>query len=499
MASLVATTSPATGSVLIELDRVLAQDQFGRVVANSWGTPDVGAAYVQTGGVAANFSVNGTRGVHATTTTSAVRMTTTAPGTTDGEFSIGYQIPVNPVGASIGAGLVVRGTGTDYYVVENNLNPSGALEITILKSVAGALTPISDTEILPGFTASAFQDLTIWAEVQGSRIRGAVTVTGTPRPLTYMVEAFDLAYASGSVGAWSIRNAGNANGTVNVSFDELAVLAGVEPLNLLRVTPDGTQTPVRGSGALYTEPSWNSPFIPDGVAVLWDNEAPFDVDIFYVVTSPDSDTIVLTSNTVSLDSAGLAWLRDPYVPANNISFEVEGDLFDFCDNVPRIMYAGMAGKTYESASGIFDILDTSRPDTVSQIRKRYGSTLFLISKEHEDVDSIETITAGGYPLLLSLPPVYGFGLPYGTDWITIFDIDSSPLGVDQRLPARAWALPFRLSTPAADIGAGGVGGSTIGGGDATFDVLAASVIGLTFNSLTASGLTFDDIAAGTGY
>lgn len=498
MASLVATTSPLTGSVLIQLDRILAQDTFTRVVANSWGTPNNGAAYVQTGGVAANFSVNGTRGVHATTTTGAVRMTTTAPGTTDGEFSLGWQIPVNPTVASIGAGLVIRGTGTSYYVVENNLNPSGSLELRIVRSVAGVLTTISDTVVLPGFTASASQDITIWADVQGTKIRASMSRTGQPRPEAYMVEANDATFASGSIGAWSIRNTGNTNGTVNVSFDDLAVLAGAEPLTLVRVTPDAARAVVRGSG-FYTEPSWNSPFLPSGTAVIWDNEAPFDVDVFYALRSASSATEVLTSNTVNLASDGLGWLRDPYVPANNISFETTGDLFDFCDDAGRIMFAGLPGFSSPSASGVFEIIDASRPDTVAQLRKRYGSTLALISKELSDVDAIEVIIAGGYPLLLSLPNVYGFGRPYGTDWITVFDVDWHPLGTDLRVPARIWSLPFRLSTPAADVDTGNTGGNGIGGGDATFDVLAASAIGLTFNALTASGFTFNQIAAGTGY
>lgn len=498
MASITATPDPASGSVLIQLDRVLANDLFTRVVANSWGTPTVGAAYTQTGGAAANYSVNGTQGVHATATTNVVRMTTTAPGTVDGEFSLGYIIPVNPVGASIGAGLVLRGSGTNYYVVENNLNPSGALEITILKSVAGVFTAISDTAVLAGFTASATQNLTIWAEIQGPRIKASVTLTGDVRPPTYMVEAFDTDYTSGAVGAWTIRNTGNANGSVSVTFDDLAVLSGIEPLEMSRVMPDGQTEPVRGF-SFYTETSWTSPFVPDGVAVFWDNEAPFDTDIYYEMTSQGSNTVNLTSNTVSLDSLGQAWLRDPYVPANNIAFEYDGEIFDFCDDEPRIMYAGMGNKVYESASGIFDIIDAARPETVAQTRKRYGSTLFLISKEYADVAAIETITAGGYPILLSLPPEYGFAHPYGTDWITILDIDSSQIGVDGRLPARAWSLPFRLSTPAADTSGGMTGGTDIGGGDATFDALAASVIGATFNSLTASGFTFDQIAAGTGY
>ncbi len=490
MASLVATANPLTGSVLLQLDRIIVNDVFSRNVAAQWGnaTP-TGGAWTTSGGAAADYSVVDPPGYgrHSLTSTGVARTTQISSGVNDVSLYTEINVPVNPTGGIIQAGITARIGGGDFYYFRLELEPSGIATIAILRN-----SSVSDLgkATIPGYVTSASNNISIWAELEGTHLRVTAATTGSVQP-AWLVEVDDIYLTSGALGTRSARNVGNANGTFFLNFGVFNANAGVAPLDVYRVTPDGVETLVRGS-AFFTAS-------PDETAVIWDNEAPFDVDIFYVLRSDDSDNISLTSNTVNLDSDGQAWLRDPYTPALNIAFEYDGDIFDFCDDEPRIMFAGLAGRSYTSASGIFEIIDAQRPDTVAQVRKRYGSGLFLISKELEDVDSIEAILAGGYPLLLSLPPVYGFGLPYGTDWITVLDVDATPIGPDQRLPARAWSLPFRLSPAPTDIDTGGTGGSPIGGGDATFDVLAASAIGLTFNALTASGLTFDQIAAGTGY
>lgn len=496
MASLVATPDPLTGSVLVELDRQLVIDSFTRVVAaGSWGSAsEVGGAYTIAGGAASSFAVNGSVGQITTTTTGVSYRAFLIPTATDVDETVLISVGVNPVGASIDAGLMMRyQSATDtYYQARVRLPPgSGAATLSLQYVVAGVFNALTDEVAIPDFVVSASNNFHIRATISGNLIRARAWESGTAEPQTWLVETRHTDLTSGNVGVQTIRNLGNLSGITTVNFDDFWVLASVEPLTLFRVTPDGARVLVRGS-SFYTED-------PAGTAVLWDNEAPFDVDIFYILTSADSSTATLTSNIINLDSDGDVWLRDPYVPANNIVIEISDVPFDYCDETPRIMFTDLLGKVYANASGIFDVIDAQRPDTVSQTRKRYASTLVLTSKEAADVESIETIIAGGYPLLLSLPTVYQFGLPYGTDWVSIGDVESSPVGVDRRLPARIWTMPFRLSDAPADVDTGNTGGNGIGGGDATYDVLAASVIGLTYTSLAAAGFTFDDIAAGTGY
>jgi hypothetical protein len=495
MASIVATADPATGSVLINIDRRLVVDDFNRVVgAGSWGSASlIGGAYTLAGGtVGTDYLVNGTVGQMILATASQTRNATLLSGLTDVDASAPFVIPVAPTGASIDARVAVRRNAGASYAARVAVGPSTTAVLSIVYvDTGGTVFTLSDLFTIPDFVVSASNALSIRITASGDLLKARAWATAAAEPSTWQVTARHSALTSGGVGVAAIRNTGNLNGSQTVSWDNFTVNASVEPLSLWRHTPDGTEALVRGSG-FFTAPA-------DETAVIWDNEAPFDTDIFYTLRSSDSITDTLTSNTVSLDSDGMAWLRDPYIPANNIAFETSGDLFDFCDDEPRIMFGGLGGKGYRSASGIFDIIEAQRPDTVAMTRKRYASSLILLSKELADIDTIETIIAGGYPLLLSLPAVYGFGRPYNTDWITISDVEASPIGVDQRLPARAWSLPFQLSSPAVDISSGQTGGNGIGGGDATYDVLAASTIGTTYNSLTAAGLTYNQIAAGTGY
>lgn len=493
MATLTATPDPTTGSVLIQLDRTIVDDTFTRVVApGGFGnaTPTGGAWTVAP--TAAQFSVNGTQGVISTAVVNTTYRAFLQSGLTDFTATVRSIVNVLPLTAPIDSGIMARyDVANTYFYARVRLPTSGRATLSIQHVSGATLTPLTAEIPIAGFTVSAANDFRVTLTIAGNMIAAKAWLNADADPQLFSATAQSTAFTVGAVGVMAMRATGNTNGATNVFYDDFQVDASVEPLNLFRVTPDGMRTLVRGSAFFTAEPA--------NTAVFWDNEAPFDVDIFYTLASVASPTETVTSNIVQLLSNGMAWLRDPYVPANNILLEVEGDIFDFCDDEPRIMFAGLSAKAYESASGVFEIIDAQRPDTVAQIRKRYGSALTLISKELADIDSIETIIAGGYPLLLSLPIVYGFGLPYGTDWVTVLNVSSSAMGVDQRLPARVWSLPFRLSSIAVDVETGNTGGNGIGGGDATFDVLAASAIGLTYNSLTASGLTYDQIAAGTGY
>jgi hypothetical protein len=491
MASIVATPDPATGSVNLVLDRTLVLDDFSRVVGlGSWGnaTPTGGAYTLQGGTIATDYSVNGTVGQMILNTAASTRSAYLLSGLTDMTMRIDIVVPVNPTGASVDAGLFIRIAALAGYFVRVRLNTDTTATLSIqVRTGAGVLLPVTSEILIPNFTVGASNAFSITATISGDRIRARAWLTANAQPSTWLVDARNSTYISGSVGLFSIRNSGNTNGVFTVSFDNFEVNASVEPLNLWRHTPDGNEVLVRGSG-----------FFGD-TGVFWDNEAPFDVDIFYTLRSEDSQTDTITSNTVNLASGGDVWLRDPYNPSNNLIIEISDDAFDYCIEDPKIMFSDLLGRVYSSASGIFDIIDTQRPETIAQTRKRYGSTLILTSKEPEDVEAIEAIIAGGYPLLLSLPVVYQFGLPYGTDWITVFDVDQQPVGVDRRVKARVWTLPFRLSLPPADVDTGNTGGNGIGGGGATYDDLAASLIGVDYTTLAAAGFTYDQIAAGTGY
>jgi hypothetical protein len=126
--------------------------------------------------------------------------------------------------------------------------------------------------------------------------------------------------------------------------------------------------------------------------------------------------------------------------------------------------------------------------------------MILASKSLTDVDDLEALIAPGTVLMLSLPAAYGFGRPYGSDYITVQDVVQAPVDTDDyQTPFRAWELPFMLSPSPPDTNEGMTGSNGIGGGGATYADMTASVIGASYATTTATGLTYQQLAQGVGY
>lgn len=498
MSAIVATADPTTGTVLLSFNQIEARDQFTRVVAGGWGVAITGETWTLSGGLAADYSVNGTMGVMSLTSVNVsrnARLDSASLGS-DIDF-IGFTtIPVVPTGAAIQSLLGVRLTTSSFnnqYRAGIAVAPSNVVTLRLEKVVLGVATLIDSVNLNQTHAAGAQYGIRISA--CGSRIMAKAWRTTVAQP-DWMLVANDFDVPTGdSVVARSLLQNGNTNALpVNVTFDNFGV--GIsQPIRIFRVTPDGTRTELRGS-PLNTEDVTSAS--ASGAAIAWDNEAPFDVNVFYEMTSNCSSTVYATSNTISLDSDGDGWLRDPVDPTRNIRI-VMNEFFDECIDQDVVVYSGMDTKTYANSAGIYDVVDDRRPITISQTRKNYGSVLRLTSFSLDDIDVLEDIFDPNRILLLSLPMSYGWAhRSFGTDYVTFYGVDQDFLGVDQEVSARAWTAPFRLSYAPPNL-PGGTGGNGIGGGGATYDDLAASVIGTDYNSLTAAGFTYFQIAAGTGY
>lgn len=495
MSTLVATADPTTGTVRIDVEQTQVRDLFTRVVANGWGNATTGQAWTTVGGVAADFSVNGTQGLMTFSAAGASRRTrvTTTPGADMGVMAQ-VTIAVAALTAPIEPGMFVRYNDvSNHYLMNVSLAPSGVATLNINKIVLNVITNLASIPLEQVHVAGATWLMAL--EVCGHTVRAKAwrsTVTEPGWILT--VTDFDLNVGTNS-GFRSLLASGNTNGSTVFAYDNFVAWIS-QPVKLFRVTPDGARTEVRGSPGFTEDPTAAA---ASAVATFYDNEVPFDVNVFYEMTSNCATTVIATSNTVNLASGGDGWLRDPVDPTRNLRIVMD-DLFDECVDEDVIVYSGIGGRNYANASGIFDVVDDRRPVTVSQTRKNYGSVLTLTSYSLDDIDGIEDIMDPGRILLLSLPVVYGFGhRSYGTDYVTFYDVDDALIGVDQRVSTRVWTMPFRLSYEPADTSEGGTGGNGIGGGGATYEILAASALGTTYNTLTASGETYLQVAQGVGY
>lgn len=490
MATLTATADPTTGTTLIVVDQTLVLDTFTRVVApGGWGnaTPS-GQAWTVSGGLATDYSVNGTLGLVSLGSVAVTRHTFINSGSVDHEVRMFATVPVVPTGAPIMVGVLARQqAAATYYHASISIATTNVVTLLLIKVVGGVATTLASVVLDQVHAAGATWGLKL--EACGARLRARAWRTTVNEP-DWLLTAMDWDLTTGTiVGSRSRLESGNTNALpVVISWDNHRTMIG-QPVRLYRVV-GGVRTEVRGS-PLSTE--------GDGSAVVWDGEGPFDVSTTYELTSNCNSTTVATSNAVTLVSDGDGWLRDPVDPSRNLRIVMD-DFFDECVDQDVIVFSGLSNRDYANGSGIFDRIQAARPATVSMTRKNYGSTLHLTSYSLDDIDGLEDIFADGRILSLSLPMVYGWAhRTSGTDYITCFDIEQSLIGVDQQLSVRGWMIPFRLSPEPVDTSEGSTGGNGIGGGDATYDVLAASVIGTTYNSLTASAFTFTQIAQGTGY
>lgn len=496
MASLTATADSTTGTIRVDVEQTLARDTFSRVVANGWGNATSGQAYTVTGGAVGDYSVDGASGLHAINTVNVARHSTIAVSAgADTESRIQVAISVLAAGAPLITSLMGRFVDTsNYYFAEISI--SAATQVATLnlrKNVLGVATTLASVTLDPIHALGAVWHMAL--SCCGSTIKAKAWRTPNGEP-DWMLTAVDADLVTGTrAGARSMLATGNTNGLVTFFYDSFTVIVG-QPIRLWRVPIGGARTEVRGSPGSTEAPSATA---NTATATFYDNESPFDVTLSYELTSACSDVVEVTSNAVFLDSEDDGWLRDPVDPTLNIRIDFQAGIFDYCVEGNAVVFGGFGTRVFANASGIFDIVDAARVSTVSMTRKRYASNLILISKTLIDGDAVEAIIAKGRVLLLSLPAIYGFGRPTNMDYISIFDVSSDTIGVDQTLAARVWDLPFRLANAPVDTDEGGTGGNGIGVPGATYNDLAGSALGVTYANLAASGETYLQVAQGVGY
>jgi hypothetical protein len=495
MVSIVATPDPTTGSMLVQTEQTIGRDLFTRVVAGGWGNMTTGQAWQNNGGAAGDFSVNGVEGQVSNNSLNASRLTTFDTLSTDHDFTIHWRTAVVlPTGNNFIGGAVARYTDTNnYYLAAVDLAPNDVVTLTIRKRVLGVNSNVTSSFTLP-FLNSAGVIIGIRIAVCGHQIKAKAWNLLQSEP-DWILTASDFDLTTGTrTGQRSLLSTGVTNVLpVPWQFDNAVAIIG-QPFRVFR-SVGGVETELRGSPGNSNK---ETAAADSATATYWDNEGPFNVSTTYVLKSNCNDTNIATSTPVTLDS-DFGWLRDPTNPSRNIEL-IQDDLFDPCVDEQVVVFSGLGNPAYVNSSGIFPIIDAERPRVVSQTRKNYASALTLTSFSLDDILDLEDLYRPGAILSLSLPTSFGWALrTSGTDYIVIGDVSQAYLGVDQELTARVWSMPFWLTGPPADTSEGGTGGSGIGGGDAIYDVLAASVLGTTYNTLTASGQTYDQVAAGTGY
>lgn len=417
----------------------LRDDFITRAASNGWGTPDQGVGpYVVRNGSAADFDTINTppsygRIVNSTTNVHRVISMPTLYVNTTIEASV--RAPQVPTGATIWHGMYSR------YINSSNF---------FLFAIAWLTTGRAEARIYVRLTVPSNPILMASADIG---------------PYAFNQEFRMVGRTSGTslqMAAWS----GNRPGGYTISGNYSAHTGGGYP-------GFGTIVNTGFSGTLPVPLA----FEQVSVRVL--------------------ETYNITSSSITLVAGRDGWLRDPQDPSRSVRLDnCASHTLDCLDAQRFVFFQGLDDARFESATGVFDVIDAENPLTVAQTRKSEEGALRVVSTTLADIPPLKRLFSPGRDLLVSLPEDYGWGLEsYNTVPVTVGDVTMGRLNRrDMRKPQRLWTLPVRVVDADETFPSGATGSNNVPVPGATFGDMKAT--GLTNGQLKAGGKTYLDWAQG---
>jgi PKD repeat protein len=222
-------TDTETASVTVTAPAFLARDDFGRTVANGWGTADVGGAWT-VGGPVDRWSVNGGR------------------GNVSLNAGNGYTASLNALSAAssdvllnIGADKVATGGGqyisvigrrvaaTTDYRAKVQLAANGTVSLWLARTVSGTETLIPGGGVVSGLTVAAGDRFEVRMQAVGSNsttLRAKIWKSGTLEPASWTRQGTDNTaglQVAGGVGIYYYLSGSTSNIPVVFSVDGVRV------------------------------------------------------------------------------------------------------------------------------------------------------------------------------------------------------------------------------------------------------------------------------------
>lgn len=224
------------------------------------------------------------------------------------------------------------------------------------------------------------------------------------------------------------------------------------------------------------------------VGIFYDTTAPLDTEVFYRWVGTPGDIEILQGPYIEL-SSGTVLLKDPLRPWANLELEfcatTQQALALICGpTAPDLVWAGFEEKVYRADANLFDIYNSRVPADIFGVRKRLNGGLRILSKTLAAREAVETFFAGGGPIQIQTPAIYGLPDIIVQPGDVVEDYLS---GVrDQRRPYRLWTAPFTV----VDAPLGPKQGTV----EANWCEVAETYP--TYADLTASGFTWGQVASG---
>jgi hypothetical protein len=227
------TTDPADMPIPVELGGEVVNvtavgaalaDTFSRTNSGGWGTADTGQAWSWTGGVAADYAVNGTVGQHVMNTRNTLRYTLAPASAADVDVRTDWAMDKTAVADSNYVFLMARYTDTTHlYFARVQVSGTGqAMTLTIRKR-NGAEVQVGGSFGLGTYTPGTFYTLRL--QVAGSTLQAKCWPRGTTEPDAWQITSTDTDLtAVGSVGCRSlVGSASTQTLPVTASFDNFQI------------------------------------------------------------------------------------------------------------------------------------------------------------------------------------------------------------------------------------------------------------------------------------
>lgn len=209
------TVSAITSSVL---------DTFTRSVTDGWGSPNIGAAWTNSGGTAANFDVTGTTGTHTMTTVNVSRLSLIPQVTPD--FDLMVDVASNDLASGAGqlVGLAARAVDVNnQYHCYAEFTTAAAVVLKLRKAVAGVVTELGTFTSTLTHVAGTFYRIRF--QGRGSLLRARIWAVTATEPDVWHIWVTDTALtAAANQGVRSVLATGNTDVSPVMSYDNFQAL-----------------------------------------------------------------------------------------------------------------------------------------------------------------------------------------------------------------------------------------------------------------------------------
>jgi len=197
-------------------------DSFNRIAASGWGATELNQAWTVSG-VTANYSVNGSYGVHAhPASTATVMLSTMDAGSSNVEAYVEFTADTLDTAGTLTAELQVRRTDSNnYYRVMASISSAQVMTILLGKVVAGSSTTLETYTLTPVHSATGVYKMKMRAS--GTYLFAKIWEDSQSEPPTWQVWASDTSLSTGTlvgVGSTDLSAAGVA---VNFLFNNFYV------------------------------------------------------------------------------------------------------------------------------------------------------------------------------------------------------------------------------------------------------------------------------------